>query len=66
MDCLLGVDIMTDCQYSHGESLVVAKDGTIYAIAQHGYKDGIISYKREQMVHMKKMKHVYGMVLSVR
>ena len=47
MDCLLGVDIMTDCQYSHGESLVVANDGTIYAIAQHGYKDSIISYKRE-------------------
>lgn len=46
-NCLLGVDIMTDCQYSHGESLVVANDGTIYAIAQHGYKDGIISYKRE-------------------
>ena len=38
---------MTDCQYSHGESLVVANDGTIYAIAQHGYKDSIISYKRE-------------------
>ena len=46
-NCLLGVDIMTDCQYSHGESLVVANDGTIYAIAQHEYKDGIISYKRE-------------------
>lgn len=46
-NCLLGVDIMTDCQYSHGESLVVANDGIIYAIAQHGYKDSIISYKRD-------------------
>ena len=47
VNCLLGVDIMTDCQYSHGESLVVANDGIIYAIAQHGYKDSIISYKRD-------------------
>ena len=49
VDYLLGVDILTDCHYSAGESLVVAKDAnetdTIYAIAQHGYKDSIVFYK---------------------
>ncbi len=50
VEYLLGVDILTDCYYSAGESFVVAKNqtntdnDTIYAIAQHGYKDSIVSY----------------------
>ena len=58
VDCLIGVDILTDCHYSSGESLVVAKEknaaDTIYAIAQHGYKDSIVSYKNSETICTEK------------
>lgn len=47
-DCLIGVDILTDCHYSSGESLVVSNDATIYAIAQRSYKDTIVSYQSQE------------------
>lgn len=48
VDCLLGVDIMSDCHYSSGDSLIVS-GGKIYAIAQHGYKDSIVSYQNGEL-----------------
>lgn len=64
VDCLIGVDILTDCHYSSGESLVVAKEknaaDTIYAIAQHGYKDSIVSYKNSETTCTEKTETAFN------
>ena len=61
VDCLLGVDIMTDCQYSHGERMVQSMQ-----LHSMDIRMALFLIRERQMVHMKKMKHLHGMVLSVR